>query len=208
MSAGGNDGSAAAPRLGRPYDHSRDAEILAITLDFLADQDYEHVTLDAVAQRAGRAKTTLYRRWPTKLDLVVAAVLAAGPPPELEHLPGTGSLRTDLLALVDSPWLGGPERRSAVVAGLTAAARTSRRLADVVRRTVTEPSVLVVERLLRRAFEQGEIPADLGHRLAVVAQVVPVMMNDRPSSTEGSVGRDHLVAVIDDVVLPAVGWQG
>lgn len=198
----------AVPRLGRPYDHSGDAEILAITLAFLAEQDYEHVTLDAVAQRAGRAKTTLYRRWPTKLDLVVAAVQAAGPPPELDHLPGTGSLRTDLLALVDSPWLGGPERRSAVVAGLTAAARTSGRLADVVRRTVTEPSVQVFERLLRRALEQGEIRADLGHRPALVARVVPAMESHRPSGTQGSVGREYLVAVIDDVVLPAVGWPG
>jgi AcrR family transcriptional regulator len=62
----------------------------AITLDALAESDDDHVTLDAVALRAGRAKTTLYRRWPTKVDLVLAAIQAAGRPPEADDLPDTG----------------------------------------------------------------------------------------------------------------------
>ena len=82
----------AACRTGRPVDHSRDAEILAHTLDALAERDYDRVTLDVVAQRSGRAKTTLYRRWPTKEDLVLAALRSAGPPPESERLPDELSL--------------------------------------------------------------------------------------------------------------------
>ena len=109
-------------RRGRPYDRSRDADVLAATLDALVAHGYEHVTLDAVALAAGLAKTTLYRRWPTKADLFLAAVAAVGRPPEADALPDEGSLRADLLAVVDSPWLGGPDRRLAVFAGLTAAA--------------------------------------------------------------------------------------
>src|SRR4051794_11040308 len=57
-----------AGRTGRPFDHSGDALILASTLDLLAERDYERVTLDEVAARTGKAKTTLYRRWATKED--------------------------------------------------------------------------------------------------------------------------------------------
>src|ERR1700712_5284358 len=80
-------------RLGRPYDRSSDALILSTALDLLAERVFEHFTLDDVAARTGRAKTTLYRRWATKEDLVLAAIRAAGRPPEVERLPDLGSLR-------------------------------------------------------------------------------------------------------------------
>ena len=87
---GTGPGAGAGRPRGRPYDRSRDDEILALTLDALADSHDEHVTLDAVARRAGRAKTTLYRRWPTKVDLVLAAVHAAGRPRSTRPCPTGG----------------------------------------------------------------------------------------------------------------------
>lgn len=194
-----------ASRIGRPFDHSGDAQILSITLGLLAETDYEHVTLDAVARRAGRAKTTLYRRWPTKMDLVLAAILAAGPPPEAQRLPDAGSLRADLLAVVDSKWLGGPEPRMAVFQGLSSAARSSPRLADAVRTTVTEPYAQVYAALLHRAVERGELPAAMADRIALVAEVMPAMSNHRLGADRPT-GRDFYVAVVDDIVLPAVGY--
>lgn len=191
-------------RPGRPYDRSRDAQILAVTLDALAEREYEHVTIDAVAQRAGRAKTTLYRRWPTKVDLVLAAVQAAGRPPEADELPDEGTLRADLLAVVDSPWLGGPERRLAIFTGLTSAARSSDRLADAVRTTVTEPYVAVYRALLQRAVDRGQVAAELAPRVPLLAQVIPAMSGHRLGATGEPVGREFFVAVVDQVVLPAL----
>ena len=192
-------------RTGRPYDNSRDADILASTLDLLAERDYERLTLDEVAARTGKAKTTLYRRWAAKEDLVLAAVRSAGRPPEAQALPDTGSLRGDLLAVIDSAWLGGTDRRQAIFAGLASATRSSARLADAIRADVTEPYVGVYRRLLDRAVDRGEVEARFAPAVPVLAEVIPAMSSHRLDADGEAAGRAFFVSVIDDVVLAAVG---
>jgi AcrR family transcriptional regulator len=196
---------ASGSRTGRPYDHSSDAVILASTLDLLAEHDYERVTLDEVAARTGKAKTTLYRRWATKEDLVLAAIRAAGRPPETEELPDLGSLRSDLLAVVDSPWLGGMQRRLSIFANLTSASRTSGRLANAIRSEVTNPYVSVYSQLLLRAIDKGEISTAHAARVPVLADVIPAMSTHRLTTSREPVDRDFYVSVIDDIVLAALG---
>nr|WP_296774444.1 TetR/AcrR family transcriptional regulator [Rhodococcus sp. (in: high G+C Gram-positive bacteria)] len=191
-------------RRGRPYDHSSDALILASTLDLIAERDYDRVTMDEVAARTGKAKTTLYRRWATKEDLVLAAIRAAGRPPEVDCLPNLGSIRSDLLAVVDSSWLGGPERRLAIFAGLAPAVRSSPQVAEVVGADITEPYAEVYERLLHRAIERGEISEKFAAKIPILAQVVPAMSTHRLNAGGAPVGREFFVAVIDDVVLAAL----
>jgi len=191
-------------RIGRPYDHSGDSLILAATLDLLAERDYERVTLDEVAARTGKAKTTLYRRWPTKEELVLAAIRTAGRPPEAELLPDRGSLRADLLAVIDSSWLGGPQRRLAIFAGLTSATRSSQSLAEVVRAEVTEPYVQIYRRLLHRAIDRGEIAAACAASIPVLAEVIPAMSTYRLHNGSEPADRAFFVSVVDDVVLAAL----
>ena len=62
------------PRLGRKRDHTRDPEILDAALDVLAETGYDGMTIDMVAARAKAGKATLYRRWPSKAELVIDAV--------------------------------------------------------------------------------------------------------------------------------------
>lgn len=195
-------------RTGRPVDRTSDALILTSTLDLLAERGHDGVTLDEVAARTGKAKTTIYRRWPTKEDLVIAAVRSTGPPPEVACPPDTGSLRSDLLAVVDSPWLGGPERRIAVFAGLASSMRSSERIADAVRTEVTQPYVEVYRRMLDRAVCRGWIPADRAVRLPLLAEVIPAMSTHRMATSGEPASRDFFVAVVDDVVLAALGSAG
>jgi AcrR family transcriptional regulator len=185
-------------------DRSRDSLVMSTTLDLLGERAYDQVSLDEVARRTGRAKTTLYRRWATKDDLVLAAVRSLGSPPELEDLPDHGSLRADLLAVVDSPWLGGPVGRLALFAGLESAARSSPQLRDVVRTAVTEPYVEIYRRLLLRAIERDEVPAALTTRVSVLAAVIPAMSDLRFAAGDQAPGREYYVTVVDDVVLAAV----
>ncbi|MGL5931030.1 MAG: TetR/AcrR family transcriptional regulator [Dermatophilaceae bacterium] len=193
----------AGRRTGRPYDHSVDAPVLAEALDLLAHRDLARVTLDDIAARAGVAKTTLYRRWASKEELVLAAIRAAGRPPEEEQLPDGGSLRSELLAVVDSPWLGGPQRRLAIFAGLAAAAQTSERVAEVIRSEVIEPYVAVYHRLLQRSLDRGEIDPEFEPRLSVLAEVIPAMSSHRLSS-DRAIDRSYFVSVVDNVVLAAL----
>ncbi|MFT7710566.1 TetR/AcrR family transcriptional regulator [Clavibacter tessellarius] len=197
--------AAPRPRVGRPVDRSGDAAILAAALDLVAERDYERMTLDEVAARTGRAKTTIYRRWATKEDLVLAALRAAGPPPEAALLPDTGSLRGDLLAVVDSPWLGGSARRLAVFAGLAPALRGSARMAAAIRAEVTDPYADAYRRILRRAVDRGEVPAEAAARVDLLAEVIPAMSTHRLVAAGAPVRRELFVRVVDDVVLPALG---
>ncbi|MFP7761997.1 TetR/AcrR family transcriptional regulator [Marisediminicola sp. LYQ85] len=190
---------------GRPFDHSGDTSILASALELLAERDYERLTVDEVAARTGRAKTTLYRRWPTKEELVLAAIRSAGQPPEVEALPDLGSLRSNLLAVVDSPWLGGPDRRLAIFAGLASATRTSERLAGVIRSEITEPYVEVYRRLLFRAIDTGEVAPAFVASIPTLAEVIPAMSTHRLHTHPAPVERAFFVSVVDDVVLAALG---
>ncbi|MFS4505746.1 TetR/AcrR family transcriptional regulator [Clavibacter sp. Sh2141] len=197
--------AAPRPRVGRPVDRSGDAAILAASLDLVAERGYDGMALDEVAARTGRAKTTIYRRWATKEDLVLAALRGVGRPPEAELLPDTGTLRDDLLAVVDSGWLGGADRRAAVFAGLASALRGSERLAAAIRAEVTDPYVEVYGRLIGRAVERGEASARSDAQVAVLAEVVPAMSTHRLVAGRAPVTRDFFVAVIDGVLLPALG---
>ncbi|HVR38947.1 MAG TPA: helix-turn-helix domain-containing protein [Thermoanaerobaculia bacterium] len=59
---------------GRPRREGADEEILAVALQMLRESGHRALTVDAVAERAGVAKTTVYRRWPTKSALIAAAI--------------------------------------------------------------------------------------------------------------------------------------
>src|SRR5216683_4433691 len=80
-------------RRGRPRDDAADQRILDAAWDLLHAAGYAGLSVDEVAERAGVAKTTLYRRWPTKDHLAIAvAARMLGEVP----IPDTGDLQADL----------------------------------------------------------------------------------------------------------------
>ena len=81
-------------------DDSRDAAILGAALAVLAEVGCDHLTMDRVAARAHAGKGALYRRWPSKADLVIEAVKLEAPRLEV---PDTGSLKGDLAVLMRGP---------------------------------------------------------------------------------------------------------
>jgi hypothetical protein len=70
---------------------------------------------------------------------------------------------------------------------------------------VTEPYADVYRRLLHRAQERGEISTTAPQTLDLLAQVIPAMSSHRLGAGGDPVDRDHYVAVIDDIVLAALG---
>lgn len=81
-------------RQGRPRDPAVDEAIIAAVYDLIAENGFAGFTVEAVAARAGVGKATIYRRWPTREELVVAAaerILVDEEPPD------TGTLRGDLI---------------------------------------------------------------------------------------------------------------
>ncbi len=69
--------------------------IYRAALDELAEHSFDGLSIERIALRAGTGKSAIYRRWPSKLDLVVATLAHAFPPPGPAST--SGSLRTDLI---------------------------------------------------------------------------------------------------------------
>lgn len=85
------------PGRGRPRDPALDAAILDATLELLTERGYAATSLTAVARRAGTGTPTLYRRWPSKADLVLDAVFRVD---SSEIVAATGDLERDISLMV------------------------------------------------------------------------------------------------------------
>ncbi len=92
------------PGPGRPRSTEADAAIHSAVLDLLADVGYDALTIEAVAERAGVAKSTVYRRYPGKPDLIIATLtwMNENESPGTGPLPDTGSLEGDVVAMLQA----------------------------------------------------------------------------------------------------------
>jgi AcrR family transcriptional regulator len=150
---------AAAPKRGRPRSERARLAILEAAAELLLDRGLSAVSMDAVAERAGVSKATIYRWWPTKETLALDALFnewAAATPTTRD----TGSLRGDLLALL-RPWarLAGSRPYGRVIAALITEAQTDPGFAAEYRARFVEPRRGQAREVFRRAIDRGEIPA-------------------------------------------------
>ena len=135
-----------------------DREVVSAVLKTLRRGGYRAVTLEGIARRVKRARTSLYRRWPSKRHLVAYCVLSEmGARPAAD----TGSLRRDLRAAVATLQraFGGPLRLA--LPGLVADMAHDVELADVIRREVLETRRSSMRAAFARASARGEVRADL-----------------------------------------------
>lgn len=144
---------------GRPRDAGRDRAILRATLRILQEQGYGGLTIDGVAAKAGVGRPTIYRRWPSKPALVVAALVQSSR--LAVPAPDTGSLRGDLVdiqrhqvELMNSPI----SRR--VTAGLVADLATDPELAESYVSEYLAPRRATVWQVLQRGVDRGDLRPD------------------------------------------------
>jgi AcrR family transcriptional regulator len=140
---------------GRPRDPDTDRAILRTTFRHLVQVGYGGLSIEAVAAAAGVAKTTLYRRYPTKRDLVVAALesgTAIVPPID------NGDTRSALASFVHQA-IGAMVETGAirVLASLLVEESREPDLLDVFRRRLLEPRRDLVVDLIRRGIERGDV---------------------------------------------------
>jgi AcrR family transcriptional regulator len=193
-----------APRPGRRRDHTRDPEILHAALEVLAETGYDGMTIDMVAARAKAGKATLYRRWPSKAELVIDAVACMKKNDiDYAHLPDTGTLRGDLIAMIKPHAIEDAERKLQIMAGLMSMLSRDPDLAEAVNAAMVEPRAAVNRTLMRRAADRGEISPDCD--IETLSLIVPSMAAYRVLVLKKPVDRPFLVSLIDGVLLPAVG---
>jgi AcrR family transcriptional regulator len=191
-------------RLGRKRDHSRDPEILDAALAVLAETGYDAMSMDMVAARAKAGKATLYRRWPSKADLVIDAVSCMKQAQSrVEDLPDTGTLRGDFVALIRPHSMEDAERKMRVMGALVSMLSRDPELAEAVNEAITEPRARLNRVLIERAIERGEVAANAD--VDTIAHISPSMTAYRTLVQRKPVDREFLIGLIDGVVLPALG---
>jgi AcrR family transcriptional regulator len=120
-------------RRGRPFNPALDGAVLGAAVDLLRERGYQRLRVDDVATRAGVGLGALYRRWPTKRDLVIAALAAAAPD---RDVPATSDPAADVVAglLKMARGFAGPKSR--ILGGLLSELPDEPELADAVRGTL------------------------------------------------------------------------
>jgi AcrR family transcriptional regulator len=180
----------------------RERAILAAVIELLGELGYAGMTMDAVAARAHASKTTIYRRWPGKPQLVLAAVdgyaaerLTAGA--------DTGSLRGDLLAVLQAMAGHLTSEFLSMMSGLMHAMRADPELAAALRPRLGIGHAVVLP-IIGRAAERGELPAGADAELAALAhEVIEALVLRRMAAGDG-LGPEFAGHVVDDIVIPVL----
>ncbi|MGZ4682463.1 MAG: TetR/AcrR family transcriptional regulator, partial [Acidimicrobiales bacterium] len=144
---------------GRPRSIEVDQAILAAALRMLGEHGFDGLTMEGVASEAGVGKATLYRRWPSKTDLVLDAIRSLKP--IVDH-PDNGDLRSDLIELVTGAlsW-GGDGEYTEVVSALISEMRRNTELATVYREQFLAPRRAESLVMIQRGIDRGEVRPDV-----------------------------------------------
>ncbi|WP_067569377.1 TetR/AcrR family transcriptional regulator [Nocardia acidivorans] len=146
------------PHTGRRRNEAAHRAILDAALRLLAESDGAKVNIDAIARAAGVGKQTVYRWWPSKGTLLLDALTDRSEQDVAR--PDTGSLRTDLLHLIESTFAGAQRIPTAsALRTLVREAAGDEHLAELLR-TFTMERREVAREVLARGRERGELRAD------------------------------------------------
>ena len=177
----------------------REAELLAVTLQLLQEHGYDRLTVDAVATTARASKATVYRRWPSKAELVLAAFIEGVR--QVAVPPNTGTLRGDLLKLGEVCCQQAHQQASTIRAVLVEVSRHPA-LNDAMQHQFVDRRKALMQHVLCQAVDRGEITEaaitedlwDLLPGYLIFRSIVP----DRPPTAR------TVQALVDNFILPSL----
>jgi AcrR family transcriptional regulator len=177
--------------------------LLDAAWDELVEHGYGRFTIDGVAARAGTSRPVIYRRWPNRSDLAIAAIRHQGQQRPVA-VPDTGSVRDDLIAVL---------RDASATRGELAAlisvqmgeyfTETGRSPADIRAEFLSgRQQPFSIDEVLRRGVERGEIdPKRLTPRIATVALD---LLRHELLMTLQPVPEETIAEIVDEIFLPLV----
>jgi AcrR family transcriptional regulator len=177
----------------------RETELLAVTLQLLQQHGYDRLTVDAVAAAARASKATVYRRWPSKAELVLAAFIEGIR--QVAVPPDTGALRDDLLQLGGLVCQEAHEHASTIRAVLVEVSRNPA-LNDVMQHQLIDQRKALIRHVLQQAVDRGEIDDaaisdelwDLLPGYLIFRSIIP----SRPPTNR------TVQALVDEVIIPSL----
>jgi len=173
------------------------------TLDELAELGYAKLTIERVALRAGASKASVYRRWPSRIELVLDAVQHLAPDPTAIF--DTGSLRGDAIAFMRqmADLFAGPAGEA--LRGLLGDALADPSRTLELRNHSRGTGHRAMQEIVRRAVERGEI-----HSGAITPRrldVAQAMLREQFLFHGPPVLDAAIVEIVDEIVLPLFRHQ-
>ncbi|WP_051326212.1 TetR/AcrR family transcriptional regulator [Glycomyces tenuis] len=169
----------------------------------LQEGGFAAVTMERVAKRAGTSKPVLYRRWSSRVELLVNTALHRLP--DADSVPDGGTLRDDtvnLLKLMRQRLLS--IGREPMLGILTEVVRNPEVNKKVFRHLIGHLRALMTDVVLKRAAERGEIePEDLNERL----KTLPFDLVRSEFILTGAVPDEAIEEIVDTVFLPALAGR-
>jgi AcrR family transcriptional regulator len=144
---------------GRPRSEPARRAVLAATVGLIEKSGYGRVTMEAIAQRAGVSKQTVYRWWPTKSAILLEALNEAAA--AIAPAPDSGSLETDLRIFLRRTVAGAAGPNTRLLAALMAEAQLDEDFAEVFRTGFLARRRQVLVELLERGCSRGELAREV-----------------------------------------------
>lgn len=166
--------------------------VLSAALEELARAGYQGMRIEDVAERADVNKTTVYRRWPTKEDLVRAALQTVTR--EVPDVPSTGSLRGDLLAHLQAKvgLLSSPEGQTLLK---IMAAEPADSEVIAIAQSIHRGHAPSPRSILEAAAARGELKP--GVDISLFLNVLRGVLRDRVLFKHEPIDEDYLAQVLD-----------
>ncbi|MFG3301822.1 TetR/AcrR family transcriptional regulator [Micromonospora chersina] len=184
---------------GRPREERVTGAVLSAVLDLVAEKGLDAVTMDAVAARAGVSKPAIYRRWPGKHDLLIAA---AETRIGTLVVPDLGDFRAELRAVLDARLeayrMPGTAR---LLAGLIAASEEGGEVRGAYQRYVTR-IMGETRKILERGIARGDVRAGVDVRTAATMVAAPMIFR---LVIEQQLPDERFAADVAELVARAVG---
>lgn len=194
----------AVDRLVRRRGKELENAIFEATLDQLTSGGFARLTMEGVAAAARTGKAALYRRWGSKVELVIDSLDATLPRPRA--VPDLGSTRAELLHLIELFAAASVSRVGAALHVLMG--EVSQQQAEIFKDFLTgrviDPTTETTLDILRRGVERGDVRP--GAVSPLVADVVPAMLFYHVKATGAEpMPRDYASRMVDEVLMPMVG---
>lgn len=189
-------------KLGRPVDKSRDLAILRATLELIAEYGYESVTIEAIAQRAGAGKATLYRRWKSKPQLVADAIAFILPcEQEIEHWRCEDNLRDYLCELLGIYFGVNDEVRQRVMLSIATTLSRDKELSDAVHLDSISNQCCTLKKAIECAIGNNLS----NEQLELITNTGPALLFYQLIITGKSIDLKYVEHVVDDLLIPLIG---
>ncbi|MFD1938058.1 MULTISPECIES: TetR/AcrR family transcriptional regulator [Nonomuraea] len=189
---------------GRPRSEKAEKAIIEATLDLIGEgMGISELSIEAIASRAGVGKTTIYRRWSNKEDLVADALASLKAP--VPPLAGV-SARDDLVALLDTMMRESGHARTRCVMNI--AMSESDRYPELFAKfmkVAVEPRTAAMTAVIERGVRTGELRADLDTRLALGTLSGAMMWHIKRARGDDDLPDDLPARIVDSVLRGLAG---